>query len=92
MTLAPVPAIPRPALPPPRRAQRPIEEPLLAYLGSLAPRSRLTVQERLRAVVRLMRVPYEKLVIAVQGYGGRYYEVSPAGLPLLRPYLTDEEY
>lgn len=39
-----------------------------------------------------MRVPYEKLVIAVQGYGGRYYEVSPAGLPLLRPYLTDEEY
>ncbi|MDP9381230.1 MAG: tyrosine-type recombinase/integrase [Chloroflexota bacterium] len=49
-----------PALPP-RRAQRPIEDPLLAYLGSLSPRSRVTVQERLRAVARMMQVPYEEV-------------------------------
>jgi site-specific recombinase XerD len=52
--------ISQPALPP-RRAQRPIEDPLLAYLGSLSPRSRLTVQERLRAVARLMQAPYEQV-------------------------------
>ncbi len=44
---------------PPRHEQQPIEDPLLAYLGSLSPRSRLTVQERLRAVARMMEVPYE---------------------------------
>ncbi len=42
-----------PALPL-RRAQRLVEDPLLAYLGSLSPRSRLTVQERLRAVARTL--------------------------------------
>jgi hypothetical protein len=31
------------------------------------------------------------LVIAVQGRERRHYEVSPAGLHLLRPHLTDEE-
>ncbi len=51
---------PPPALPP-GRAQRPIEDPLLAYLGSLSPRSRVTVQERLRAVARMMEVPYEQV-------------------------------
>ncbi len=45
-----------PALPL-RRAQRLVEDPLLAYLGSLSPRSRLTVQERLRTVARMMEVP-----------------------------------
>ncbi len=44
------------------RAQRLVEDPLLAYLGSLSPRSRLTVQERLRAVARMMEVPYEQVV------------------------------
>ncbi len=43
------------------RAQRLVEDPLLAYLGSLSPRSRLTVQERLRAVARMMEVPYEQV-------------------------------
>lgn len=42
--------------------QRPMEDPLLAYLGSLSPRSRVTVQERLRAVARMMQVPYEDIV------------------------------
>ncbi len=50
-----------PALPL-RRAQRLVEDLLLAYLGSLSPRSRLTVQERLRAVARMMEVPYEQVV------------------------------
>ncbi len=55
-----VPAISRPALPE-KRAQRPIEDPLVAYVGSLSPRSRVTVTERLRAVARLMQVPYEQV-------------------------------
>ncbi len=46
---------------PPRCTQRPINDPLLAYLGSLSPRSRVTVQERLRAVARMMQVPYEQM-------------------------------
>jgi len=61
MTLVSVPSISPPTLPP-WREQRPIEDPLLAYLGSLAPRSRLTVQERLRTVARMMEVPYEQVV------------------------------
>ncbi len=32
------------------------------------------------------------LVIAVQARDRRHYEVSPAGLHLLRPHLTDKEY
>ncbi len=32
------------------------------------------------------------LVIAVQVRDRRHYEVSPAGLHLLRPHLTDKEY
>ncbi len=47
---------------PPEPAQQPIEDPLLAYLGSLSPRSRVTVEERLRAVARMMQVPYEQVV------------------------------
>ncbi len=47
---------------PPGRAQQPIKDPLLVYLGSLSPRSRVTVQERLRAVALLMQVPYEQVV------------------------------
>ncbi len=50
-----------PALPEESR-QRPLEDPLLAYLGSLSPRSRVTVAERLKAVSRLMRVPFEGVV------------------------------
>jgi len=50
-----------PVISPPRHLQRPIEDPLLAYLGSLSPRSRVTVQERLRAVARMMEVPYEQV-------------------------------
>ncbi len=46
----------------PQCMQRPLEDPLLAYLGSLSPRSRVTVTERLKAVARLMRVPYELVV------------------------------
>ncbi len=45
----------------PQSLQRPIQDPLLAYLGSVAPKSRATVQERLRAVARLMQVPYEQV-------------------------------
>ncbi len=60
MTFAPVSTISPPSLPP-RPVQRPIEDPLLAYLGSLSPRSRVTVQERLRAVARMMEVPYEQV-------------------------------
>ncbi len=45
-----------------RRTQGPTEDPLLAYLGSLSPRSRVTVQECLRAVARMMEVPYEQVV------------------------------
>ncbi len=60
MTVVPAPTISPPALPP-RHAQRPIEDPLLAYLGSLSPRSRVTVQERLRAVARMMEMPYEQV-------------------------------
>lgn len=60
MSVLPIPEANIPMLPP-RRAQRPIEHPLLAYLGSLSPRSHLTVQERLRAVARMMRVPYEQV-------------------------------
>ncbi len=44
--VAAVPIAPPPALPP-GRAQRPIQDPLLAYLASLSPRSRVTVQEGL---------------------------------------------
>jgi len=60
MTLVSVPSIPPPTLPP-WREQRPIEDPLLAYLGSLSPRSRVTVRERLRAVAKMMQVPYEQV-------------------------------
>ncbi len=49
-----------PPLPTPR-TQRPIEDPLLAYLGSLSPRSRITVQERLCAVALMMQVSYESV-------------------------------
>ncbi len=58
--IIPVPATTAPVLPL-HRIQRPIEDPLLAYLGSLSPRSRVTVQERLRAVARMMEVPYEQV-------------------------------
>ena len=51
-----------PVISPPRHLQRPIEDPLLAYLGSLSPRSRVTVEERLHAVAKLMQVPYEDVV------------------------------
>lgn len=54
------PEIDPPALPL-RHTQQPIEDPLLAYLGSLSPRSRVTVGERLRAVARLMDVSYESV-------------------------------
>ncbi len=46
---------------PSRQRQQPIEDPLLVYLGTLSARSRLTVQERLRAVARMMQVPYEQI-------------------------------
>ncbi len=46
----------------PRPVQRPLEDPLLAYLGSLSPRSRVTVAERLKAVAKMMQVPYEDVV------------------------------
>ncbi len=61
MSIEITPTITHPVLPP-RRAQRPIEDPLLAYLGSLSPRSRVTVQERLRAVASMMQVPYEDVI------------------------------
>ncbi len=57
-----VPATTAPPVLPLHRAQRPIEDPLLVYLGSLSPRSRVTVEERLRAVARMMEVPYEQVV------------------------------
>ncbi len=63
MTVGPpmqIQSVPPPGLPP-RCPQHPIENPLLAYLGSLSPRSRVTVQERLRAVARMMEVPYEQV-------------------------------
>ena len=52
---------PSPTVFSPRRTQCAVEDPLLAYLGSLSPRSRDTVQERLRAVARMMEVPYEQV-------------------------------
>jgi integrase len=52
----------RPPALPPESLQRPIEDPLLAYLGSLSPASRVTVQERLRAVAKMMEVPYQDVV------------------------------
>ncbi|MDP9383048.1 MAG: tyrosine-type recombinase/integrase [Chloroflexota bacterium] len=60
----PVQILPSSLLPalPDRRTQRPLEDPLLTYLGSLSPRSRVTVTERLKAVARLMQVPHEQVV------------------------------
>ncbi len=53
-----------PALPlvPAHAAQASLEDPLLAYLGSLSPRSRVTVTERLKTVARMMQVPYQRVV------------------------------
>ncbi len=41
--------------------QRPTEDPLHIYLGSLSPRSRVTVQKRLRAVAKMIQIPYEQV-------------------------------
>lgn len=49
MTFAPVSTISPPSLPP-RPVQRPIEVPLMVYLGGLSRRSRDIIEERLRAV------------------------------------------
>ncbi len=49
MALVPAPPLAPPAVPP-RRAQRPVGDPLLAYLGSLSGRIRTAVQERSHSV------------------------------------------
>ncbi len=63
-----------------QRAQPPIEDPLLAYLGSLSPRSRVTVQERLRAVARMMQVPYEAV---------EWHELRDHHIEWIRQALTE---
>ncbi len=79
MSTLPVPVISGPALPE-RPAQCPTEDPVLAYLGSLSPRSRITVQERLHAVAGMMRVPYEDL----EWHELRAYHVESIRLVLLQ--------
>ncbi len=39
-----------------------LADPMLAYLGSLSPKGRQTMLERLRAVAKLLEVPYEAVV------------------------------
>ena len=65
-----------------RCEQRILDVSLLAFLGGLSPRSRLTIQERLRAVARMMEVPYEQVA---------WHELRAHHVEWIRQALTDRD-
>lgn len=58
----PAPAEGSPEYLPPPGGRTPLTDPARAYLAGLSPKSRRTMVERLRAVARLIGVPYEAMV------------------------------